>query len=111
MNIDIVNKIVSNKLGISTEKVSLVNKYYWDCIKNHFYDFNPNPVNVDHVCVFYPNKYHLKAQILDTIRLIRRLDEGKKYSYQSHNKKIYRESLEKVLRGLLNIRKQNKFTN
>ncbi len=102
MNIDIVNKQVSRKLGINEKKVTLVNKFYWDCIKQHIYSYNPNPVNIDSVCVLYPAHWLIKDAILHYVAKIRKLKKKNSLITETYNV---------MLRHFWNMRKVNKFTN
>lgn len=111
MNIDIVNRIVSKNTNISKEKVELVNKFYWDAVKNHIYSYNPSPLNIRGICVIFPNKYLLKKNILELIHNLRSLRKGEKYSKLNSSKEKYEENICNEIRKLLSIRKYHKYTN
>lgn len=111
MNIDIVNKQVSKKLGLSEKKVALINTFYWQQIKAHIYSYNHTPLNVENLFVLYPDKYILKHTILKYINLIRKTKNSPKYNTNSPKYQNILNDYKKTLRNFLNIRKQNKFTN
>lgn len=109
MNIDVVNSKVSKKLEIDEKIVALVNKYYWNRIKEHIISYNPNPVNIYNIAVIYPSKNLIKRQILSIIKKLRELLNSETRSDEV-KKRIIDKEREK-LRNLLKIRKHNKFTN
>jgi hypothetical protein len=109
MNIDIVNKQVSKKLGLKEKDVTLVNYFFWNKIYEHLYMYNPNPVNIKNVCVLYPDKYLLKHETLKIIKSLRFLKKRKIESLLLKNGFI--ETKKKLLRHALSIRKANKYTN
>lgn len=111
MNIDIVNKVVADKNNVKVDRVELINKFYWKKIKNHLYEFDPQPLNIEYVCVIYPNKYYLKKEILKTIAQIRGIRVSPKFKDSSIKKESYIANLEHYLKGLLSIRKYHKYTN
>lgn len=111
MNIDIVNKQVSAKLNIKESTVALINGYYWSRVKKHIYDYDPRPVNIENVCVLYPNKYRLKGCIYEYIERLRKLKKGEKYIIGSEKFLDVLEDYKFILRKYLNLRKYYKFTN
>ena len=111
MNIDIVNKHVADKKGMKETKVRLINQFYWRQVYNHLYSFNSQPVNIENVCVLYPNKYMIKKAIRLYIRKIRNVQTGGKFKEGSVKQLDYLEKYKTTLRGYLKLRKENKFTN
>lgn len=111
MNIDIVNKDVSKKLNIDEKEIEAVNKFYWRKVYDHFYSYNPNPINIIDLCVFYPDKYIIKNRILDIIKRIRIVRDSPKYKKISAIRDRTLDAYYKELNGLLKIRHHNKYTN
>lgn len=112
MNIDIVNQHVSEELGIPLKNVKLVNSFYWRAIKDHVYNYNPQPLNISNICVFYIAPVPLKRQIFRLIKTLRSLKESKKYrKNNSPRRDAYMSFYGKALRNMLIIRKYNKYTN
>lgn len=111
MNIDIVNKQVSTKLGILEKKVELVNKFYWRSIYDHLYSYDPRPLNIENVCVFNVDKYYLKKNINIYIRRIRRIRHSVKFKEYSNLRPVYIESYNIMISKLWKLRKQKKYTN
>lgn len=111
MNIDIVNKQVSKATGIDEKEVALVNKFYWQRIKQHIYSYNPAPVNIPNICVIYPDMWMLKKAILYYIHRMRSLSTSRKYKAGSVKHEDMKESTQKVFRHLWQMRKQLKHTN
>lgn len=111
MNIDIVNKQVSKKLDIRESKVKLVNAFYWKSIREHIYSFNPKPVNIEFVCVFYPSRTSIKRAIGYYIKRIRSLQVSKRFKEVSLVRTGMIERHIATLKGFLKIRKDNKYTN
>lgn len=111
MNIDFVNKEVSTKLGVKESKVKLINQFYWRKVYKQLYSYEATPINIDNVCVFYPNKYLVKRAIKNLIKKIRNVQDGNKFVYNSLKQRQYLDNYRNTLRGYLQIRKQSKFTN
>lgn len=111
MNIEIVNKQVSTELGIKESDVELVNKFYWQRIKKHIYDYNPLPINIMNVCVLYPTASLNKKQIKATIKRIQYTRISKRFKEGSKVRDGYLQNYNVILRKLIAIRKYNKFTN
>lgn len=111
MNIDIVNKQVANKLGIRESQVALVNKFYWQHIKDHIYSYNNLPINIQNICVLYPTAYHTKKQLLYYIYGLRKLRTSKRYKPDSAMRASRIELFKGYIRKIWQIRKQNQWTN
>jgi hypothetical protein len=111
VNIEIVNKQVSIKTGIRETDVTAVNKFFWQNIRKHIYDYNSRPVNIPNVCVIYPNAYYNKQQIYGHIRAIRKMRYNKRYKQDSPRRMQKIEEIKTELRKVLNIRKENKWVN
>lgn len=111
MNIEIVNKQVSKNLNIDEKKVALINKFYWSRIKEHIYSYNPNPVNIENICVLYPAPWLVKKSILYYINLIRKIKKSKRFAENSLKREGYINNYKEYVRNFLKLRKQNKFTN
>lgn len=111
MNIDIVNKQISKTLNLSEKKVALINKFYWRNIYDHLYDYNEQPLNIDHICVLYNDKYLLKKAIRLYIKKIRFTKVSRKFKPDSNVRLAHIENYKKVLRELWRLRKAHKFTN
>lgn len=111
MNIDIVNKQVSNKLGIDEKKVALVNKFYWSRIKEHIHSCNPDPVNIESICVLYPDKYLVKKAILYYVTKIRIIKTSKKFRPDSEKQIEHIKSYTGNIKKFWAIRKTKKFIN
>lgn len=111
MNIDIVNKQVANDLGIAENKVKLINSFYWRSIYEHLYSYSSSPVNIEQICVLYPNKYLIKKAIYMYIFKLKNLRNSKKFKEDSPKKQSYEEIYKATLRKFLKLRKDNKFTN
>lgn len=111
MNIDIVNKQVSLKLGVKEDDVAMVNKFFWKKAKEHIGSYNSNPFNIQNVCVIYPDKYKVKGQIIAHIAMIRNIMVSKKYSENSGNRDAAIGRLKVELKRIWDIRKKYKWTN
>lgn len=111
MNIDIVNKQVSKKLGANERKVTLTNKFYWRKVYDHLYGYDDRPITIENVCVFYQDKYLIKKQIKKYVSRIRATIISKKFAPISPKREGYIESYKKNLRELWRLRKLNKYTN
>lgn len=111
MNIDMVNAAVVNNSDYNKKVVELVNSYYWGRVKEHIMSYDPNPVNIDYVCVLYANKHYIKKEILSLIDRIRKLRVNKNFKEDSIKKQAIEEGYKKHIRGLLKIRKHYKYTN
>lgn len=111
MNIDVVNKQVSKQLSLEEKKVALINAFYWQRIKQHIFDYNPTPINIENLCVIYPDKWLVHNAIKRYIYKLRNLHKSPRFTIGSIKHKSYIENNNKVLRGLLKLRKDNKFTN
>lgn len=111
MNIEIVNKQVADTLNLKEKDIELVNKFYWQRIKQHIYSYDPRPINIMNVCVLYPTAYLNKKQIKLFIKRIRYTLTSKRFKPESKVREAYLENYKKVLRKLLAIRKYNKFVN
>lgn len=111
MNIEIVNKQISTKLNLSERDVEQINKFYWQRIKQHIYNYNPAPLNISNICVLYPMGKLNKKLIQYVIKKIRYTRISKRFSPTSNRRLIYIDNYNKILRKLLAMRKYNKFTN
>lgn len=111
MNIDIVNKQVSVKQGLSEKKVALINKFYWRKVYDYFYSYDDHALNIDNVCVFYGDKGLIKKYIHIYIRKIRSVLVSKRFKPDSTIRFVYVESYKKIIRQLWNLRKKHKYTN
>ena len=111
MNIDIVNNQVANKLKIKESEVAAINKFFWQKVYHHFYDYNSQPINIPNVCVIYPTAYHTKKQILYYVDGIRRLQYNKRYKPNSQMRLNRIEQFKDNLRKVWRIRKQNQWIN
>lgn len=111
MNIDIVNRQVADRLDLKESKVRLINQFYWRQVYNHLYSFDSQPVNIENVCVLYPNKYSVKRAIKLYINKIKSVKFGTKFKPSSPKQLLYLDSYRSILRGYLRLRKENKFTN
>lgn len=111
MNIDIVNKQVAKKLNIKEADVKLINNFYWGGIKQHLYDYNPQPLNIDSICVIHPEKKLVKKAILKYIQRVRRIRNSKKFKAGSAKSTLYIETYKKYIKNFYNLRKYHKFTN
>lgn len=111
MNIDVVNKQVSQKLGITEGRVAKVNKFYWQAIRNHIYSYDARPVNIENVCVIHPTAFLTKKYIKYYIRLLRNLSVSKRYIIGSEKHTNIMNTYRNNLRGYWQIRKANKFVN
>lgn len=111
MNIDIVNRQVSEKLGVPEKKVALLNKFYWRSVYDHLYSYDQRPLNVENVCVFYVDKRSLKKQILLYIKRIRTIRHSVKFKVYSKLRPIYIEGYKDMIRKLWRLRKEKQYTN
>ena len=111
MNIDIVNKQVSKKLGMAEKTVASINQFYWNKVREHIYSYSPQPVNVENLFVLHPDKYLLKHAINNIIVILRKTMVSPKYKDNSVKREALLEGHKKALRNFLKIRKINKFTN
>lgn len=111
MNIDIVNRQLSNEFDIAEKEVARITNFYWQNIKQHIYSYNPTPINVPNLFVLYPDKYLLKHVIREYILKIRKVQSSKVFIKDSIKQLSTIEKYKKVLRKFLQIRKSNKFTN
>lgn len=111
MNIDIVNKQVSKKLGVSEKEVALINKFFWRQIYDKITTYSPNPINIENVCVIYPDKWKVKKSILGVIKRIRNTRVSGRFKEGSFKKQDYLSKYEKILKKILSIRKANKWVN
>lgn len=110
MNIELVNAYIAKQLQIKEADVELVNKFYWNKIHEHFYSYNPRPINVDHLCTFSINKYRLKDRIKYYINCIRKIVRGGT-NIKEENKQQVIDSNNKQIKALWAIRKHHKYTN
>lgn len=111
MNIDIVNKQVGERLKIPEKKVALVNKFYWRQVYDHLYAYDDRPLNIDHICVLYNDKWLIKKYIKYYIKKIRRTIESQKFKYNSPLRGEYIGAYKLVIKELWRLRKLHKFTN
>ena len=111
MNIDIVNRQVSNKLKIKESKVALVNKFYWRSIYDYFYSYNEKPLNIDNICVFYDDKWLVKKYIKYLINKIRKTKVSPKFRENSPIREKYIERYKEILKSLWALRKIHKYIN
>lgn len=111
MNIDIVNKQVAKKLEIKEADVKLINNFYWGSIKEHLYNYDPQPLNIDGICVLHPEKKLVKKAILKYIHRIRTIRKSKKFRSGSAKSKAYIERYKLYVKDFYNLRKYHKFTN
>lgn len=111
MNIDIVNNKVAKELNISEKKVKDVNDFFWRNVYDSFYSYTEKPINIENVCVFYPNCYMLKKEILLNITKIRKIQNNKYLPKDSIKRQNMIMTYTVILRKLLRIRKLNKYTN
>lgn len=111
MNIDIVNKQVAAKLQIRESQVALINKFYWQKIREHIYSYSNLPINIPSVCVIYPTAYHTKKQLLYYIDRIRKLRVSPRYRIDSIMRADRIEATKLLIRRIWRIRKQNQWTN
>jgi len=111
VNIDVINTQVAKQLGLKEAQVKLINQYYWRRVYDHLYTYNENPVNIENVCVLYPQKYFIKNNIEKFIKKLRKLKRSKKFKKDSPKYLDFKKSSENHLRGFLRIRKALKFTN
>lgn len=111
MNIDIINKQVAAELNLPLKDVTLINKYYWQRIRQHVYSYNPRPLNIMNVCVLFHTKQLNKKAIKLTIKKLRSILKSRRFKEGSPKRLAYAENYRKQLRHLLAIRKYNKYTN
>lgn len=112
MNIDIVNQHISEKLNIPLKDVKAINQFYWQSIRNHIYKYNPSPLNISNICVFYVAPRPLKKEIIRIIKNLRKIKASKRYRVVNSTKREdYLAYYNKALRGMLSVRKYYKFTN
>lgn len=111
MNIDIINKQIANKLQLKEADVTLINKFYWAQVKQHFYNYDPQPLTIDGICVFHPNKKMLKKAILKYIGRIRRIRNSKKFKAGSVRLQSYIEAYKAYIASFYKMRKHHKYTN
>lgn len=111
MNIDVVNKQVSEECGIKEKDVALINAFFWQRIRKHIQSYNPQPINIENLFVIYPDQWLLKGAIRQYIGRLRSLGTTKKFIIGSVKHTNYTENLRIVLRNFLKLRKHYKFTN
>lgn len=111
MNIDIVNKQVADKLKLKESKVRLINQFYWQQIYQHLYSYDPLPVNIENVCVFYPHKKRIKETILLYVKKLRKIKTSKKFRPNSPTHQKYILLYTTYLKHFWALRKYHKFTN
>lgn len=111
MNIDIVNNKISKQLGIPEKKIKLVNDFYWKTVYDNFYSYTEKPINIENVCVFYPNCYFLKKEIILNLNKIRKLKKANFVNKDSVMRKNMIENYKIIIKKLWKIRKLNKHTN
>lgn len=111
MNIDVVNKQVANKLNIKEADVRLINKFYWQQVRQHIYNYDPQPLTLTNICVIHPNKKLIKKAILKYIGRIRRIRNSKKFKAGSVRLQTYIERYNGYIRNFYKMRKYHKFTN
>ncbi len=99
-NIDFINKVQAEKLGISESIIKKVNKYYWDKgVRRKLSTLESLSVFIKGLGVITVSRYNLNKFIKKTIiklKMIRLSDK-----YKEENKKIYIDTLEKRLKKLL----------
>ena len=111
MNIDIVNKMVSNKLKVNETVVAKIHLHYWKSIKEHIYSYNPQPINIANICVLHASKILVKNAILKQIYKIRAIKKSQRYSEDSALRDAALAKYYKDLRKFIAMRKTNKYTN
>lgn len=111
MNIDIVNKQIAQQLQVKEADVRLINAFYWGQVKQHLYNYDPQPLTIDGVCVFHPCKKKLKKAILKYIQRIRRIRNSKKFKAGSVTSQVYIQRYKDYISKLYKIRKHHKYTN
>lgn len=111
MNIDIINKEVSNSLDIKERKVKLVNDFYWGKIYDHIASYNEDPINIFGICTIHPDKYLVRRCINKSIIILRKLLKSNKYKPDSELRAKYVSDLQNSIRKYLSLRKKCKFTN
>lgn len=111
MNIEIVNKQVSEKCGIQERKVELVNKFYWRSIYDHLYSYDPRPINIENVCVLHVERWRLKKAILLYVKKIRNTLASTKFKVDSPKRIVYLERYRSLLGKLWRLRKQKEYIN
>lgn len=111
MNIDIVNKQISKKLNLPEKQVALINKFFWRKVYDHITTYSPTPVNIENVCVIYPDKWSVKKSIKTTIYRIRNTKVSKRFKEGSFKKQDYLSKYNRILKKILSIRKANKWVN
>ena len=111
MNIEVVNRQISKDLKIAESKVTIVNKYYWQKVYNHLYSYDPQPINIENVCVIHPEQWLLKKNIYLYINRLRALKVNKRFKEGSVMRESYIEKNKQVLRNYLKLRKHYKYTN
>jgi hypothetical protein len=111
MNIDIVNKQVSEKLGVPEKKVVLINTYFWRCVYDHFYGYDSRPLNIENIGVFYQDKWLIKKQLKKYIGRLKTIRNSIKFKKSSSQRTIYINTYQTIVRKLLKLRRTHKFTN
>lgn len=96
---------------MSEKDVTLVNYFFWNSCASHFKSYNPEPLNIQNICVFYHNRYMLKRAILKYVMRLKKLKRCKYFNNGSIKKKNISDSYIKVLRLFLKIRKHHKYIN
>lgn len=107
MNIDIINTQIVNDTGLSVEQVESVNKFYWRKVRDHIYDYNPQPLNIDYVCVLMPHKKLVKHHLKEAINKLRYLKKNSDFNLREE--RMHTHSI--FVNNLLKMRKYHKQTN
>ena len=111
MNIDIINTQVAMQTGLPEAQVKLINSFYWRKIYEHLYSYDPQPLNIENICVLYPNKHLVKKFLLTHIGYLRNADHNKRYIEGSVKHQGYITRIKNLIAAAWQIRKTNKFTN
>lgn len=111
MNLDIINRQTSQKLGIDEKKVEQVNTFFWRTIRDTLYTYTEKPVNITNICVLYPTNKLVKKRIHELIKIIRIIKKSKKFKPDSVRKELILQSYKIMLANVWKIRKANKYTN
>ena len=83
-NVDVVNKIISEKTNIEEKTVKSVNQYFWKCIRQKMVSAESTAISVKGLCTFHISRYNLNKHIHIIISKIRRLRNA--VFYKEHTK-------------------------
>lgn len=104
INLDIINKIQAKEMNLPEKVVELVNREYWNSIKEHIRKKDVRPINILHIGYLRLSKPLIRKRIHDTIAKIRTTQKSTKFKEDSLKRQYIIESYKKTVGELFKIR-------